>query len=83
MLRLANLNQAFAPLGIVVVVTVWMELVEDLRTNHALHFPLSHLAVQGIGNDDVHVIDAMAREHIEDNLQHRLTNIRRSHRRQR
>ena len=81
--RLAKLYQPVGPFGIVVVVALGIVLVENLLPDHALHFPFGHLPVQGIGDDDVYVVYAVSGEHVEDDLENALTNIRRSHRRER
>src|ERR1051325_2325073 len=83
MTRLADLDETVSPFGVVVVITIGVVLVKNSRPDHALHFPLGHLPVQGIGDDDVNVVDAVSREHVEHDLENRLTNIRRRHWRQR
>ena len=80
---LADLDHPFVPLGVVVVIAIGIELVINLRADHAFHFPWRHFAVQRIRDDDVHVIDAMAGQHIEHNLENGLTNIWCGHGRQR
>ncbi len=81
--RFANLDQSVFPLSIVVVITIGIEIVEDLLSDHPLHFPRGHLPVQGIRDDDVDVVNAMTGEHVQHDLQHRLTNVGRGHGRQR
>ena len=81
--RLADLDETVGPLGVVVVITIGIVVGEDPRPDHALHFPLGHLPVQGIGDDDVNVVDAVTGEHVEHDLEHRLANVGRRHRRQR
>ena len=81
--RLANLDQAFLPFGVVVVITIGIELVIDLLAHHSFHFPRRHLAMEGIRNDDVHVIDTVTREHVQHDFQNRLADVGRGHRRQR
>ena len=39
--------------------------------------------MQGIRNDDMHVVNAMTGEHVKDYLEHGLPDVRRSHRWQR
>ena len=77
------LIETVGPLGVVVVITIGIVIGEDPRPDHSLHFPLGHLPVQGIGDDDVNIVDAVTGEHVEDDLEDRLANVRRRHRRQR
>src|SRR4030095_2412032 len=82
-LGFANLDETVGPFGVVVVVTIRIVIGEDARTGHALHFPLGHLPVQRVGDDDVYVVDTMPREHVENDLENGLTNVRRGHWRKR
>ena len=66
-----------------VVVTLRVVLGKDPRSDHTLHFPLGHFSVQGIGDNDVHVVDAVTGEHVENNLEDRLADVGCGHRRQR
>ena len=79
---LADLDHSFIPLGVVVVVAIGIELVVNLRAHHALHFPWRHFPVQGIGDDDVYVVNAITGQHIEHNLEDGLANVGRGHGRQ-
>src|ERR1051325_1753415 len=81
--RLADLDETVSPFGVVVVITIGEVLIKNARPDHALHFPLRHLPVQGIGDDDVNVVDAVSREHVEHDLENRLPDVGRGHRRQR
>src|SRR6185436_1094811 len=83
MARLAYLDETIGPLGVVVVVTVGIVLVKNSRTDQALHFPLRHLPVQGIGDDDVNGVHTMSGEHIKHDLENRLPDVWRRHRWQR
>ena len=66
-----------------VVIAVGIVLVKNLLAHHAFHFPFSHFSVKGIGDDDVNVVDAVAREHVQNDFENGLPNVRRCHRRQR
>ena len=39
--------------------------------------------MQGIGDDDVNIVDAVAGQHVEHDFEHRLPHVGRRHRRQR
>jgi hypothetical protein len=81
--RLADFYQIFVVFRVVIVKTVWIKFAENRRADHALHFPRRHFAVQGISNNQMHVVHAVRRAHIEHDFEHRLAQIRRLHRRQR
>src|SRR5687768_11742855 len=66
--RFPDLDETFSPLSVMVVITVWVVLIENPRSDHALHFPFRHFPVQRISNDNVNIINAMACEHVQDNL---------------
>ncbi len=83
MARLADLDEPVGPFCVVVVVTIGKVLVKNSRPDHALHFPLGHLPVQGIGDDDVNVVNSVSGKHVAHDLENRLANVRRRHRRQR
>jgi hypothetical protein len=78
--RLTDFDHSVSPLGVVVVVTVRVVLIEDALTSHSFHFPFGHLSMQRISNDDVNVVDAVTCQHVQDNLENRLTNVRSCHR---
>ena len=82
-LRLADLDETVGPFGVVVVVTIGIVLVEDPLPDHSLHFPLGHLPVQGVGDDDVNVVNAVPGEHVQHDFENRLTNVGCGHRWQR
>src|SRR5215213_3598783 len=80
---LADLDETVGPLSIVVVITIGVVLGEDLRPDHSFHFPLGHFPVQGIGDDDVDIVDAVTGEHVEHYLEDRLAYVGCCHRWQR
>ncbi len=81
--RMSERDEIVVVLGVVVVVAVRVIFVEDIRADHPLHFPLGHLAVKRVRDDQVNVVDAVRTAHIEHYLEHRLPHIGRRHRRQR
>ena len=65
-----------------VVVTIGIEVIKNLLADHSFHFPRRHFSVQGIRDNDVDVIDAVSRQHVQHKFERRLANIRGGHRRQ-
>jgi hypothetical protein len=80
---LAQVNDAVGILGVVVVVAVGVEGVEDLLAHHALHLALGHAPVQRVGDDEMDVVHAVGVELFEQNLDNGLPDVRRAHGRQR
>ena len=70
-------------LGIQVVQLVGVVLVEDLGADHPFDLGLGHRAVQGQGDRHLDILDAMLLEHVEEDLEDRLADVRAPHRRQR
>ncbi len=60
-----------------------MECAEDAFTDDVAQLVLRHPPVQTKRGDDVQIIDAGLRRHVDDLLHHQLAHIGRRHRRQR
>jgi len=39
-------------------------LVENFRPDHAFHFPLGHLAMERVGDDQVNIVDTVGGAHV-------------------
>jgi hypothetical protein len=78
--RMAERDQVVVILGIMIVETIGMIFVEDLVPDHPTHFPIRHLPVKRVCNDQMNVVDSVRPAHVEYDLEHRLSHIRRRHR---
>jgi hypothetical protein len=81
--RFAQLDDAAGFFRVVVRIAVGEVRVEDLRPHHALHLARGHAAVEGVGDEQVDVVDAAVGEQVEDDFEDDLPDVRRAHRRQR
>jgi len=78
-----QLHHPVRVLGVVVVVAVRMEGVEDFLPDHPLHLGVGHSPVERGGDDEMDVVHAGIGEQFQDNLQHRLAGVGGDHRRER
>ena len=76
-------DQTLRVLGVVVVVAVRVEGLEDGRPHHALHLGLGHVPVQRHRDDQVDVVHPRVGEERQDHLQHLLAHVGGAHGRER
>ena len=80
--RLADVHVGLGVLAIVLVETVGPEGAEDPIADDMTDLILGHPSVQAEGSDQVYVLHAGLRRHVDDFLHHQLAHIGRGHRRQ-
>ena len=80
---LAQRDEAVRILGVEVVVAVRVEGIVDLLARHALHLRRGHAPMRRAErDDDVHVVDPVRVEDLDENLEHGLPDVGRGHGRQ-
>ncbi len=78
--RLAETHETVGLFGVVAVVTIGIERVCDFTTHHPAHLGFGHLPMEGVGNDDVDVVDAVVGQKLEHYFERGLTGIGGHHR---
>jgi len=77
--RLAYFHHTLFVLGVVVIIALREEGVENFLAHHTFHFGVRHTAVQGVGDDEVDVVDARVREQLQDDFEDALPDVGRRH----